>query len=130
MSKNRGQAPLQWADESTLDVLMYVLAGLADHRLAVLATIRSGEVTEKHPLRRWLADVRRLPGVGELRLDRLDRAATGDQMTGLLGGLPHEALVDQIYARTDGNAYLTTLLARRPSTGRQITAGRPADRAG
>jgi predicted ATPase len=37
---------LHWADESTLDVLMYVLAGLADHRLAVLAMIRSGEVTE------------------------------------------------------------------------------------
>ena len=119
---------LHWADQSTLDVLMYVLAGLADRRLAVLATIRSGEVTENHPLRRWLADVRRLPGVSELRLDRLDRAATGEQMTGLLGGPPHEALVDQIYARTDGNAYLTTLLARGlPPDARSLPAGLPTE---
>jgi predicted ATPase len=118
---------LHWADQSTLDVLMYVLAGLANRRLAVLATIRSGEVTENHPLRRWIADVRRLPGVSELRLDRLDRPATSEQMTGLLGGPPHEALVDQIYARTDGNAYLTTLLARGlPPDAKSLPAGRPS----
>jgi len=119
---------LHWADQSTLDLLMYVVAGLADRRLAVLATIRSGEVTENHPLRRWLADVRRLPGVSELRLDRLDRAATGEQLTGLLGGPPHEALVDQIYARTDGNAYLTTLLARGlPPDARSLPADLPTE---
>ena len=119
---------LHWADQSTLDVLMYVLAGLADRRLAVLATIRSGEVTENHPLRRWLADVRRLPGVGELRLDRLDRAATAEQLAGLLGGPPHESLVDQVYARTDGNAYLTTLLARGlPPDARSLPAGLPTE---
>ena len=119
---------LHWADQSTLDVLMYVLAGLADRRLAVLATIRSGEVTENHPLRRWLADMRRLPGIRELRLDRLDRAATAEQLAGLLGGPPHESLVDQVYARTDGNAYLTTLLARGlPSDARSLPAGLPTE---
>jgi DNA-binding CsgD family transcriptional regulator len=119
---------LHWADQSTLDVLMYVLAGLADRRLAVLATIRSGEVTENHLLRRWLADMRRLPGVRELRLDRLDRAATADQLAGLLGGPPHETLVDQVYARTDGNAYLTTLLARGlPPDARSLPAGLPTE---
>jgi hypothetical protein len=101
---------LQWADQSTLDVLMYVVAGLAGRRLAVMATVRTGE--EGGPLRKWLADVRRLPGVGDLRLDRLDRAATAEQLAGLLGGPPHETLVDQVYARSDGTAYLTTLLAR------------------
>ena len=55
---------LQWADQSTLDVLMYVIAGLAARRLAVVTTVRTGE--EGDPLRRWLADVRRLPGVREL----------------------------------------------------------------
>ena len=70
---------LHWADQSTLDVLMYVLAGLAGRRLAVVTTVRTGEVGEGHPLRRWLADVRRLPGVGELGLGRLDRVATAAQ---------------------------------------------------
>jgi DNA-binding CsgD family transcriptional regulator len=119
---------LHWADQSTLDVLMYALAGLAGRRLAVLATIRSGEMTASHPLRRWLADMRRLPGVRELRLDRLDRAATAEQLAGLLGGLPHETLIDQVYARTDGNAYLTALLARGLSPdARSLPAGLPTE---
>jgi DNA-binding CsgD family transcriptional regulator len=119
---------LHWADQSTLDVLMYVLAGLTDRRLAVLATIRTGEVTEHHPLRRWLADMRRLPGVGELRLDRLDRAATAEQLAQLLGRPPHETLVDQAYARSDGNAYLTTLLVRGLSPdARSLPAGLPTE---
>jgi DNA-binding CsgD family transcriptional regulator len=117
---------LQWADQSSLDVLMYVLAGLAGRRLAVVATVRTGE--EGGPLRRWLADVRRLPGVGELTLGRLDRVATGEQLAGLLGRPPHQTLVDQVYARTRGNAYLTTLLVRGVSPdARSLPAGLPAE---
>ena len=103
---------LHWADQSSLDVLMYVLAGPTVRRVAVVATLRTGEVREGHPLRRWLANVRRLPGVDEIHLDRLDRAATAAQLAGVLGGLPHQSLVDAVFARTRGNPYLTTLLAR------------------
>jgi predicted ATPase len=115
---------LQWADQSTLDVLMYVIAGLADRRLAVVTTVRTGE--EGDPLRRWLADVRRLPGVSELYLGRLDRVATGEQLGGLLGRPPHQSLIDDVYARSQGNAYLTTLLVRGLSPdARGLPAGLP-----
>jgi DNA-binding CsgD family transcriptional regulator len=115
---------LQWADQSSLDMLMYVLAGLAGRRLAVVITVRAGE--EGDPLRRWLADVRRFPGVGELTLGRLDRVATAEQLAGLLGGPPHQSLVDDVYARTQGNAYLTTLLVRGLSPdARWLPAGLP-----
>jgi predicted ATPase len=103
---------LQWADHSSLDVLMYVIAGPARRRLAVAVTLRTGEVGPGHRLRRWLADVRRLPGVRELRLERLDRLATEQQLTDLLGRPPHQDLIDDVFVRTRGNAYLTTLLAR------------------
>jgi DNA-binding CsgD family transcriptional regulator len=117
---------LQWADQSTLDVLMYVLAGLPGRRLAIVATVRTGE--EAHPLRRWLADVRRFPGVGELRLDRLDRVATAEQLAVLLGRPPHQSLVDAVYGRTKGNAYLTALLVRGLSPdARSLPAGLPTD---
>jgi predicted ATPase len=119
---------LHWADQSTLDVLMYVVAGPARRRLAVAATVRAGEVGAGHPLRRWLADVRRLPGVTELVLGRLDRLATAQQLAGLLGGPPHESLVDDLFARTRGNAYLTTLLARRlPPDATSLPAGLPRE---
>ena len=117
---------LQWADQSSLDVLMYVLAGLAGRRLAVVATVRAGE--EGPRLRRWLGDVRRFPGVGEMSLDRLDRVATGEQLAELLGGPPHQSLVDDVYARTQGNAYLTTLIVRSLSPeARSLPAGLPSD---
>jgi DNA-binding CsgD family transcriptional regulator/tetratricopeptide (TPR) repeat protein len=104
---------VQWADQSSLDVLMYVLAGRADRRLGVLLTMRSGEEESGgHGLRRWLADVRRLPRVTELRLDRLDRVGTRDQLTNLLGHAPHESLVDEVHVRGHGNPYLTSLLVR------------------
>jgi len=45
---------LHWADRSTLDALMYVIAGRPARRLAFLATIRSDEVGPGHPLRRLL----------------------------------------------------------------------------
>jgi hypothetical protein len=119
---------LHWADQSSLDVLMYVLAGPAGRRLAVLASLRAGEVVEGHRLHRWLADVRRLPRVGALQVGRLDRAATAQQLAGLLDGQPHQALVDEVYARTHGNPYLTALLVRGvPADARSLPAGLPTE---
>jgi len=116
---------LQWADQSSLDVLMYLLAGPQWRRLAVLTTIREGE-TSRYDLRRWLADVRRLPRVRELRLAPLDRVATGQLLAGRLGGPPHETLIDDVFARSRGNAYLATLLARDlPANARNLPPGLP-----
>jgi hypothetical protein len=118
---------LHWADQSSLDVLMYVVAGPTGRRVAVVATLRTAEPGDGHRLRRWLAHVRRLPRVDEFLLGRLDRAATAAQLAGVLGGPPHQALVDAVFARTRGNAYLTTLLARGlPSDAVALPKGLPA----
>jgi DNA-binding CsgD family transcriptional regulator/tetratricopeptide (TPR) repeat protein len=103
---------VQWADQGTLDVLTYVVAGLASRPLAVLMTRRTEELPDGHALHRWLADVRRLPHVRELPLGRLDRAATVEQLTDLLGAPPRESLVDDVYAAAQGNPYLASLLVR------------------
>jgi DNA-binding CsgD family transcriptional regulator len=101
---------LQWADPATLDVLMWVLAGLTSRRIAVLVTVRRGEVGPAHPLQRWLSDVRRLPGFVEMSLGPLDLDETRAQLTGLLGDVPHDTLVREVYDRTGGNSYLNRLL--------------------
>lgn len=100
---------LQWADRATLDLLMYVLAGRAERRLAVAMTVRSGE---EPSLADWLGEARRLPGVAELALERLDRVATGEQLAAALGRIPRESLIDDVHARSGGNPYLTSLLVR------------------
>ncbi len=101
---------VQWPDPQTLDVLMYVLAGPAGRALAVLLTERSSEVGAEHPLRRWLADVRRLPGVEEVGLGPLSREAMGEQVAQVMGGPAHTSLVDEVYARSSGNPYFAQLL--------------------
>lgn len=101
---------LQWADQSTLDVLMYLIAGPADRRLAIIATLRNGEVSEDHPLQRWLADIRRMPRIDWMELGPLDRLATDAQLTQLLGAPPHQSLLQEVFAQTAGNAYLNRLV--------------------
>jgi tetratricopeptide (TPR) repeat protein len=103
---------LQWADQSTLDVLMYVLAGPLRRRLAVVVTIREAETAQPLDVRRWLAAVRRLPRVQEWHLARFDRATTAQFLGRVLGSPPHDSLVDEVFVRSLGNAYLTQLLVR------------------
>ncbi len=122
---------LQWADQSTLDVIMYLVAGPRTRRLALVATIRTDEVGEGHSLHRWLADVRRMPGTELLQLGLLDRHATATQMSGILGRPPHESLVEDVFSRTRGNAYLTRLLvAGLDPDAHHIASDMPADLAG
>lgn len=119
---------VQWADQSTLDALMYVIAGPARRRLSVITTLRAGEVGLGHPLQRWLADVRRLPRVSELVLDPLDRAGTADQIRALLGAVPHQSLIDDVHGRTRGNPYFTRLMVGGlPADSRAAPAAFPED---
>ena len=101
---------VQWADRSTLDALMYVIAGPARRRLAVIATLRAGEVGLGHPLQRWLADIRRLPRMFELGLEPFDRAGTAEQIEALIGAVPHQSLIDDVHGRGRGNPYFTRLM--------------------
>ena len=119
---------VQWADRSTLDALMYVIAGPARRRLTVIATLRAGEVGLGHPLRRWLADIRRLPRTSELVLEPLDRAGTADQIRSLLRAVPHQSLIDDVHRRSRGNPYFTRLMVSglAPDT-RAAPAAFPAD---
>ncbi len=79
---------IHWADGETLDVLTYVLAGPEERRLVLLLTVRTSEVGERHPLWRWLADARRLPGVEEVTLGPLTRDEIGDEVSLVLGRPP------------------------------------------
>lgn len=119
---------VQWADRSTLDTLMYAVAGPASRRLAIVVTLRAGEVGLGHPLQRWLADIRRLPRMTELALAPLDRAGTAAQIQSLLGAQPHQSLIDDVHARSRGNPYFTRLLAAGlPPDARAVPTPFPAD---
>ncbi len=119
---------LQWADQGTLDVLMYLVAGPGARKLAIVATQRTGEIGEDHPLQRWLADIRRMPRTHWLDLGPLDRPDTETQLTHLLGAPPHQSLLEEVYGHTGGNAYLNRLVvAGLDADARHLPARLPAD---
>ncbi|MGW1339722.1 helix-turn-helix transcriptional regulator [Kribbella sp. NPDC002412] len=122
---------VQWADPASRDALAYLVAGFRRQRLAVLTTCRDEELGTGHPMHSWLADLRRLPAVSVVRLDRLSWDETEQQVAMLLGGRPHHHLVDDVVRRSDGNPYLSELLLEGvPVTADELPAGLPAELSG
>ncbi|MEI8411398.1 MULTISPECIES: helix-turn-helix transcriptional regulator [unclassified Kribbella] len=122
---------VQWADLASRDALAYLIAGFRRQRLAVLATYRDEELASGDPLYTWLADLRRLPSVTDVRLDRLSRDETEQQLALLLGDTPDHRLVDEVVRRSDGNPYLSELLVQGvTSTAVQLPPDLPAELTG
>jgi DNA-binding CsgD family transcriptional regulator/tetratricopeptide (TPR) repeat protein len=103
---------IHWADLTSLDALAYVVAGFRDQSLLLVATYRDEALGPDHPLHGWLADLRRLPDVDELKVDRLSEVETRDQVAWLVGDDPAPGLVADVHARSGGNPYLTELLLK------------------
>ncbi|MEV3948638.1 AAA family ATPase, partial [Streptomyces halstedii] len=103
---------LHWSDASTRHLLSYLLRTLRAGRLVLVGTYRSDDVHRRHPLRPLLAELDRLRTVGRVELDRFSRAEVGRQLTGILAVAPDAALVDEIFDRSDGNAFFVEELAR------------------
>ena len=96
---------LHWADRSTRDLLAYLATALRSGRVLVVATFRSDELHRRHPLRGLLGELARNRRVQRLELARFTRAELAEQLAGLLGADPPTRLVDDVYARSDGNPF-------------------------
>nr|WP_234330035.1 helix-turn-helix transcriptional regulator [Streptomyces viridochromogenes] len=102
---------LHWADASTRHLLAYLFRTLRTGRLVVLATYRSDDIHRRHPLRPLLAELDRLRTVRRIELGRFNRAEVGRQIAGILATEPDPDQVDEIFERSDGNAFFVEELA-------------------
>ncbi|MGJ5891469.1 helix-turn-helix transcriptional regulator [Streptomyces niveiscabiei] len=102
---------LHWADTSTRHLLAYLFRTLRTGRLLVLATYRSDDIHRRHPLRPLLAELDRLRTVRRIELARFTREEVGRQIAGILAAEPDPAQVDEIFERSDGNAFFVEELA-------------------
>ncbi|MFD3498289.1 AAA family ATPase [Streptomyces sp. NPDC058678] len=102
---------LHWADASTRHLLAYLFRTLRTGRLVVLATYRADDIHRRHPLRPLLAELDRLRTVHRIELGRFNRAEVGRQTAGILAHEPEPAQVDDIFERSDGNAFFVEELA-------------------
>jgi DNA-binding CsgD family transcriptional regulator/tetratricopeptide (TPR) repeat protein len=122
---------LHWADQSTRDLLSFLVRNLHRERVLVVATYRSDEPRTVR-LGPWLAELDRGGPVQRLELARLDQTQTAAQLTGILGVAPAVGLVDGVFARSEGNPFFTEeLLAtvqvgsgELPTTLRDLLQGR------
>jgi DNA-binding CsgD family transcriptional regulator len=103
---------LHWADSCTRNLLSFLFRTRRIGRLLLVGTYRSDDIHRRHPLRPLLAELDRLRSVHRIDLPRFTRGEVTGQLTGILGGPPDPALVDEIFARSDGNAFFVEELAR------------------
>ncbi|MEV1044773.1 AAA family ATPase [Streptomyces sp. NPDC049916] len=103
---------LHWADASTRHLLAYLFRTLRSGRLMVVGTYRSDDLHRRHPLRPLLAELDRLRTVTRVELDRFSHEEVGRQLAGILAVAPESGLVDEIFDRSDGNAFFVEELAR------------------
>ncbi|MER5509046.1 AAA family ATPase [Streptomyces sp. NPDC002766] len=102
---------LHWADASTRHLLAYLLRTLRSGRLVVLATYRADDIHRRHPLRPLLAELDRLRTVRRIELARFTRTEVGRQLAGILAAEPDPGQVEEIFERSDGNAFFVEELA-------------------
>ncbi|MGW3101699.1 helix-turn-helix transcriptional regulator [Streptomyces sp. NPDC001100] len=102
---------LHWADASTRHLLAYLFRTLRTGRLLVLATYRADDIHRRHPLRPLLAELDRLRTVRRIELGRFNRQEVARQIAGIRAAEPDQAQVDEIFRRSDGNAFFVEELA-------------------
>ena len=85
---------------------MYTLRAAREAPLLLVGTYRSDDLTRRHPLRPFLAEVMRLPSTEVIELERLDAAAVAQLVAEILGGRPPPGIVDDVYGRCGGNPFL------------------------
>lgn len=122
---------IQWADTPTLLLLRHLATDDVRARLTVVATFRSTELDDEHPLAKLLADLHREPDVTRVELTGLDptavaelaRVATGQDLDGAALDAAHS-----LQRRTSGNAFFVTEILRHhagASTAELLSASVP-----
>ena len=100
---------MHWADQGSLFLLEFMAQEIGDTPLLVLATYRDGEVAA--PLARMLGELARL-GVPRILLNGLTLDGTTRLLARLTGRRFETRVVRQIHARTGGNPFFVTEMAR------------------
>jgi ATP/maltotriose-dependent transcriptional regulator MalT len=113
---------LHWSDQSTRELVSFLIRSLRGVRVVLLATYRSDELNRRHPLRPLLASWERLRTVQHVELRRFEPGEVAAQLGAILGTEPTAGLVDLVFDRSGGNAYLVEELA-----GVMRGGGDPAD---
>jgi DNA-binding CsgD family transcriptional regulator/tetratricopeptide (TPR) repeat protein len=96
---------MHWADAGTLAATSYLMRATHQDPVTFVASFRSDEVTRKHPLRPWLAEIARDAGVERIDLEPFSLDELGALVHNILGEDLSAAELAEIHRRSDGNAF-------------------------
>lgn len=108
---------IHWADRSSRDLVDFLIRGLRDQRLMIVLTLRTDELAGSDELRRWVAEVVRLPRVDRLDLGPLPAGDIATLIGDILGSEPSPELAERLGDRAGGNPFLVEELAEAVAVG-------------
>jgi DNA-binding CsgD family transcriptional regulator/tetratricopeptide (TPR) repeat protein len=113
---------LHWADPATREAIAFLIRTLRKVPVLLAGTFRKDELHRRHPLLPWLAELERGGRVERIELARLDRADINALLSAILGDQPESDLVDDVFARSDGNPFFAEelLAASRQEAGERL----------
>ena len=94
-----------WADSGTLFLLRHLARHTRRQRLMLVTTYHEVELDEARPLHEVLLDLNRERLATRLKLPRLDRGQTREQLAVLLAEEITSEFLDGIYRETEGNPF-------------------------
>ncbi len=100
---------IHWADSGTLFLLRHLARRAREQRILLVLTYREVELDQSCCVQDVLMDLNRERLAARLKLGRLNRKETGEMLATMLapGGEIEDALVEAIYAETEGNPFFT-----------------------
>jgi predicted ATPase len=108
---------LHWADESTRDLLGFLVRSLRSARVLFIGSVRSDELHRRHPVLPFIAELERSDHVERVELRAFTRDELADQLEALGGVAPAAAIVDRIHARSGGNPFFAEQLVAAAGDG-------------
>jgi DNA-binding NarL/FixJ family response regulator len=108
---------LHWADRSTLDLVTLLVRALRGVRVLVVVSFRSDEIHRGHPLRPLVTGWERVRSVQRIELQRFTEEEVAGQLEAILGAPASRQLVDLVYDRSEGNAFLVEEILGAVQTG-------------
>src|SRR3954452_19808534 len=108
---------LHWADRSTLDLVTLLVRALRGVRVLVVVSFRSDEIHRGHPLRPLVTGWERVRSVRRIELQRFTAEEVAGQLEAILGAPAPRDLVELVYDRSEGNAFLVEEILGAVQTG-------------
>ncbi len=103
---------LQWADQSSLELLRYLGRYLPSMALLVIGIYRDIELAPGHPLFEVVSDLSRHPTYRHFPLARLDQESVGQVLANVWQQSVPEALTGKVYQHTGGNPFYVEQVAK------------------